>query len=118
PRGLHRVPVARVGALAHRAPRRADRARVLRAVAAARRSLPPRAVRGDRLLIFATLGTHHQPFERFVRLAIATAAGRELVVQHGHTRPLAAGPSVRWHQWLAPDEVAILMRKAELVITH
>jgi UDP-N-acetylglucosamine transferase subunit ALG13 len=69
-------------------------------------------------LIFATVGTHHQPFERFVRAALTLAGDAELVVQHGHTAPLPAGASVRWHQWLAPDEVDALMREAAIVITH
>jgi exopolysaccharide biosynthesis glucuronosyltransferase PssE len=69
-------------------------------------------------LIFATVGTHHQPFERFVSAALALAAGSELVLQHGHTPRVAAGPAVRWHQWLAPDEMNDLMREAAIVITH
>jgi UDP-N-acetylglucosamine--N-acetylmuramyl-(pentapeptide) pyrophosphoryl-undecaprenol N-acetylglucosamine transferase len=69
-------------------------------------------------LIFATLGTHHQPFERFVRTALTLAAGRELVIQHGYTPRVPSGPSVRWHQWLAPDEVDALTREAAIVITH
>jgi len=73
---------------------------------------------GRRLLIFATVGTHHQPFERFVRVALALAAGRELVVQHGHTPPVAAGPAVTWHPWLSPEEMASLLRSAEVVVTH
>jgi UDP-N-acetylglucosamine transferase subunit ALG13 len=69
-------------------------------------------------LILATVGTHHQPFERFLRAALAMAAGSELIVQHGHTPRLPAGPSVHWHQWLAPGEMHALMCEAELVITH
>jgi UDP-N-acetylglucosamine--N-acetylmuramyl-(pentapeptide) pyrophosphoryl-undecaprenol N-acetylglucosamine transferase len=69
-------------------------------------------------LIFATVGTHHQPFERFVRTALTLAAGDDLIVQHGHTPPIAAGPSVRWQQWLAPEEMDALMRHAAVVITH
>jgi UDP-N-acetylglucosamine transferase subunit ALG13 len=40
-------------------------------------------------LIFATVGTHHQPFDRFVRIALALAGDAQLVVQHGHTDPVA-----------------------------
>jgi UDP-N-acetylglucosamine transferase subunit ALG13 len=69
-------------------------------------------------LIFATVGTHHQPFERFVRLALELAGDAPLVVQHGHTPRVAAGPAVRWHQWLRPDEVSALMRAADVVIVH
>jgi UDP-N-acetylglucosamine transferase subunit ALG13 len=69
-------------------------------------------------LIFATLGTHHQPFDRFVRVALAIAGDEQLVVQHGHTAPLPAGPSVQWHEWLSPEEMASLMRAADIVVTH
>jgi UDP-N-acetylglucosamine--N-acetylmuramyl-(pentapeptide) pyrophosphoryl-undecaprenol N-acetylglucosamine transferase len=69
-------------------------------------------------LIFATLGTHHQPFERFVRTVLTLAGDRALVIQHGHTPRVPAGPSVRWHQWLTPDEVDALTRGAAIVITH
>jgi UDP-N-acetylglucosamine transferase subunit ALG13 len=69
-------------------------------------------------LIFATLGTHHQPFDRFVRVALAIAGDEQLVIQHGHTARVAAGPSVQWHQWLSPDEMRALMRAADIVITH
>jgi UDP-N-acetylglucosamine transferase subunit ALG13 len=69
-------------------------------------------------LIFATVGTHHQPFDRFVRVALAIARDEQLVIQHGHTARVPAGPSVQWHQWLAPEDMAALMRAADVVITH
>jgi UDP-N-acetylglucosamine transferase subunit ALG13 len=69
-------------------------------------------------LIFATVGTHHQPFERFVQTALTLAAGTALVLQHGHTPRVASDPSVRWCQWLAPEEMDALMREAAVVITH
>jgi UDP-N-acetylglucosamine transferase subunit ALG13 len=69
-------------------------------------------------LIFATLGTHHQPFDRFIRVALAIARDEQLVIQHGHTAPVPTGPSVQWHRWLAPDQMAALMRAADVVITH
>jgi hypothetical protein len=69
-------------------------------------------------LIFATLGTHHQPFERLLHAAVAFAAGRELIVQHGHTPPLASPSSVSWRQWLTPQEMGVSMRAASVVITH
>jgi UDP-N-acetylglucosamine--N-acetylmuramyl-(pentapeptide) pyrophosphoryl-undecaprenol N-acetylglucosamine transferase len=69
-------------------------------------------------LIFATVGTHHQPFDRFVRIAIALAGDAQLVVQHGHTGRVAAGPSVQWHRWLAPRDMTALMRAADVVVTH
>jgi UDP-N-acetylglucosamine transferase subunit ALG13 len=69
-------------------------------------------------LIFATLGTHHDPFPRAVDAALAIAGDGELVVQHGHTEPVAAGANVRFYQWLVPDEVNEFFRVATLVITH
>jgi UDP-N-acetylglucosamine transferase subunit ALG13 len=69
-------------------------------------------------LIFATVGTHHQPFERLVHAAIVLAAGRELVIQHGHTPRLHSARSVRWQRWLAPDEMEAMMSEATLVIAH
>lgn len=69
-------------------------------------------------MIFATVGTHHQPFERFVRIALAVAGEDELVLQHGHTPRVPSGPNVHWHEWLPPEQVATLTRDAELVITH
>ena len=65
-------------------------------MAAAGDPLPPRALRGDGLLIFATVGTHHQPFDRFVRIALTLARDEQLVVQHGHTARVGAGPSVQY----------------------
>jgi UDP-N-acetylglucosamine transferase subunit ALG13 len=69
-------------------------------------------------LIFATVGTHHQPFDRFIRIALALAGDAQLVVQHGHSGRVAAGPSVQWHRWLSPQEMTALMRAADVVVTH
>jgi UDP-N-acetylglucosamine transferase subunit ALG13 len=69
-------------------------------------------------LIFATVWTHHQPFDRFLRIALGLAGDDQLVVQHGHTGRVAAGPSVQWHRWLAPAEMTALMRAADIVVTH
>jgi UDP-N-acetylglucosamine--N-acetylmuramyl-(pentapeptide) pyrophosphoryl-undecaprenol N-acetylglucosamine transferase len=69
-------------------------------------------------LIFATLGTHHDPFPRAIDAALTLAGDAELVVKHGHTDPVAAGSNVRFHQWLLPDEVDAFFREATLVITH
>lgn len=69
-------------------------------------------------MIFATLGTHHDPFPRAIDAALTLAGDAELVVQHGHTQPVTAGLNVRFYQWLAPDEVDAFFREATLVITH
>jgi UDP-N-acetylglucosamine--N-acetylmuramyl-(pentapeptide) pyrophosphoryl-undecaprenol N-acetylglucosamine transferase len=69
-------------------------------------------------LIFATLGTHHDPFPRAIDAALTLAGDAELVIQHGHTEPVAAGANVRFYQWLVPDEVNAFFREATLVIAH
>ena len=69
-------------------------------------------------MIFATVGTHHQPFARFIRIALAIAGDTQLVIQHGHTPRTTAGPSVQWHRWLSPAEMTALMRAADVVVTH
>jgi UDP-N-acetylglucosamine transferase subunit ALG13 len=46
------------------------------------------AVRGERPLIFVTVGTHHQPFQRLLD-ALDSLPADELVVQFGHGRPPA-----------------------------
>ena len=50
--------------------------------------------------------------------ALMLAGDAELVVQHGHTEPVAAGPNVRYYEWLRPDEVNVFFRDATVVITH
>jgi UDP-N-acetylglucosamine transferase subunit ALG13 len=69
-------------------------------------------------LIFATVGTHHQPFDRFIRIALTLGRDQQLVIQHGHSARLATGASVQWRRWLDPDQMTALMRAADIVITH
>lgn len=69
-------------------------------------------------MIFATVGTHHQPFDRFIRIALALGRDDQLVIQHGHSTRLATPPSVQWHRWLDADEMTALMRAADIVVTH
>jgi UDP-N-acetylglucosamine transferase subunit ALG13 len=69
-------------------------------------------------LIFATVGTHHQPFDRFVRIALALARDDQLVIQHGHTARVGAGRSVQWHRWLSPQQMNALIRAADVVVAH
>ena len=69
-------------------------------------------------MIFATVGTHHQPFDRFIRIALTLGRGQQLVIQHGHSARLAAPACVQWHRWLAADQMTALMRAADVVITH
>ena len=66
-------------------------------------------------MIFVTVGTHHDPFERLLR-ALAELEGSELVVQYG---PGAAPPGVaRAEAFLPFEEMVALFRQAEKVITH
>jgi UDP-N-acetylglucosamine transferase subunit ALG13 len=71
-------------------------------------------------VILCTLGTHHQPFARAVRLARALRGpGEELVVQHGATpRPPHGEPGVSWQRWIAPADLERLLDEADLVVTH
>jgi UDP-N-acetylglucosamine--N-acetylmuramyl-(pentapeptide) pyrophosphoryl-undecaprenol N-acetylglucosamine transferase len=68
-------------------------------------------------LIFATVGTHEQPFPRFVELVLSLAGDMRVVIQHGHTAPLAVR-DVEWRQWLEPSEVGLLMAEATILVTH
>jgi UDP-N-acetylglucosamine--N-acetylmuramyl-(pentapeptide) pyrophosphoryl-undecaprenol N-acetylglucosamine transferase len=66
-------------------------------------------------LIFATVGTHHQPFTRMLD-ALATIADRDLIVQYG---PGAAPAGVdRAEAFMPFDEMLGFYRRAEQVITH
>jgi UDP-N-acetylglucosamine transferase subunit ALG13 len=66
-------------------------------------------------LIFVTVGTHQQPFDRLLG-ALGQLDGSELVVQYGPAEPppgvLRADPYMPFEQVLA------CMREAEAVITH
>lgn len=68
-------------------------------------------------MIFVTVGTNEQPFDRLVRAAAPLAAGEELLVQHGSCTPLpAAGGD--WQAFLTFDEMTAAMRRARVVIAH
>lgn len=68
-------------------------------------------------MIFATVGTHAQPFERF--FAIVDAArelGHDVVVQHGANPP--PREVARGVAFMPFDEVVAHMEQADAVITH
>lgn len=65
-------------------------------------------------MIFATVGTHVQPFPRFLRLV--EELDEEVVVQYGHNPPPQSVS--RAVAFLPFDEVLQLMRAAEAVVTH
>lgn len=66
-------------------------------------------------MIFVTVGTHHQPFERLLN-ALGSLDGDELVVQYG---PGAAPPGVARAEAFMPFEAMVeCFREAETVVTH
>jgi UDP-N-acetylglucosamine--N-acetylmuramyl-(pentapeptide) pyrophosphoryl-undecaprenol N-acetylglucosamine transferase len=66
-------------------------------------------------VIFVTVGTHHQPFQRMLDGLTALDPG-DLVVQHG---PGAAPPGVaRAAAYMPFDEMLQCFRDADKVITH
>jgi UDP-N-acetylglucosamine transferase subunit ALG13 len=66
-------------------------------------------------LIFVTVGTHHQPFERLLD-ALSELPGEELVVQYGPGAPPAGVR--RAVAYLPFDEMLACYSEAEKVITH
>ena len=66
-------------------------------------------------MIFVTVGTHHDPFERLLT-ALGELDGGELVVQYGPGTP---PPGVaRAEAYLPFEEMVECFREAEKVITH
>ncbi len=66
-------------------------------------------------MIFVTVGTHHQPFERLLD-ALGELAGAELVVQYGVGAP---PPGVARAEAFMPFEAMLeCFRAAEKVVTH
>jgi UDP-N-acetylglucosamine transferase subunit ALG13 len=65
-------------------------------------------------VIFATVGTHGQPFGRFLG-ALAGLPG-DVIVQYGHN-PAPAGVAEA-HAFLPFDVLNDLMRRADAVVTH
>jgi UDP-N-acetylglucosamine transferase subunit ALG13 len=67
-------------------------------------------------VIFATVGTHHQPFERMLA-SIECFPGRAcVVVQYGYGRPPAG--VARAAAFMSFDEIEECLCAAEAVITH
>ncbi len=66
-------------------------------------------------MIFVTVGTHHQPFDRLLN-ALGAIDDDELVVQYG---PAAAPTGVaRAEAYMPFDAVLECLRKADTVVTH
>ena len=71
-------------------------------------------------MIFVTVGTHEQQFDRLVKkvdeLKESGAVEDEVVIQTGYStyRP----EHCRWKQWFDYDEMCECMEKARIVVTH
>lgn len=65
-------------------------------------------------MIFVTVGTHHQPFERL--LGALDALDEDLIVQYGPGRPPAG--ATRAEAFLPFDQMLECFREADKVITH
>ncbi|HSR94491.1 MAG TPA: glycosyltransferase [Solirubrobacterales bacterium] len=65
-------------------------------------------------MIFVTVGTHHQPFERL--LGALDGLGDELVVQYGPGKPPAA--ALYAEAFMPFDAMLDRFREADTVITH
>jgi UDP-N-acetylglucosamine transferase subunit ALG13 len=67
-------------------------------------------------MIFVTVGTNEAAFDRLLRHLDGIAADEELVVQHGASAVRPPGATCR--DFLPFDELAALMRRARVVVTH
>ncbi len=67
-------------------------------------------------MIFVTVGTHHQPFDRLVRAAADIADLDEVVVQRGTSTVSPTGCTV--HDQMSPAEWRDCVARARLVVTH
>lgn len=73
------------------------------------------ALRGERPLIFVTVGTHHQPFQRLLD-ALDSLPADELVVQFGHGAPPAGIRHASAFMGFA--EMLEHFHTADAVVTH
>ena len=73
------------------------------------------ALRGERPLIFVTVGTHHQPFQRLLD-ALGSLPPAELVVQFGHGSPPAGARHAA--RFMGFAEMLEHFRSADAVVTH
>jgi UDP-N-acetylglucosamine transferase subunit ALG13 len=69
-------------------------------------------------VIFVTLGTHEQPFDRALDLVSDLVEDDELLIQHGATRARPSLPRVQWRDYMDWEPLTARMRDAEVVITH
>jgi UDP-N-acetylglucosamine--N-acetylmuramyl-(pentapeptide) pyrophosphoryl-undecaprenol N-acetylglucosamine transferase len=69
-------------------------------------------------VIFVTLGTHEQPFNRALDLVAALTQHDRVLVQHGATPPRRGLNGVEWSEYLDWEPLAASMRDADVVVTH
>ncbi len=69
-------------------------------------------------MIFVTVGTHEQAFDRLLHAAeaLAVALGERVVVQGGPSR--VATPHCERTDWLTPQALALTISQSRLVILH
>jgi UDP-N-acetylglucosamine transferase subunit ALG13 len=71
---------------------------------------------------FVTLGTHHQPFDRLLRMVEAAAAAgvlpRPVRAQTGHSAFAGVLPDADVRPWLPPEEMAARLRDSAVVVSH
>ncbi|TVQ90949.1 MAG: hypothetical protein EA397_10655 [Deltaproteobacteria bacterium] len=67
-------------------------------------------------MIFITVGTHHQPFDRLVRAARELAETHEVLLQRGVSTEDAG--RCRAVDFLPPPEMTENMRRARIVVAH
>lgn len=67
-------------------------------------------------MIFATVGTHHQPFERMLTNIECFSGRASVVVQYGYGRPPQG--VARAVAFMPFEEIEECMSRAEAVITH
>jgi UDP-N-acetylglucosamine transferase subunit ALG13 len=72
---------------------------------------------GDDLVIFVTVGTHTDPFDRLVRGAeLLALSGQTVVLQRGPSTVEA--PSCEVYDYLSPSDMARWVRQADILVTH
>ena len=81
-------------------------------------ALPQGSVQRGALLIFLTLGTHPQPFERALDWALAARGDEDLVIQHGSTPPRSGESGVRWIEFAPYEEMVELIRVSSVTVCH
>ena len=70
-------------------------------------------------MIFLSLGTHEQPFERAARrVAELAREDRPVLIQHGATPPAEDLPHVRWTEYVGYDEMRELIEDSAAFVCH